>query len=112
MRFIAADLRRLARPRLQYSRPDELLLEESILGWKEYELELVRDSADDVIAVCSIENVDPVGVHTGDAITVAPAVTLTQPEYEKIREIGIQIIRAVDVANDLDADFEIGRAHV
>src|SRR5699024_9940722 len=83
---------------LQYSPKAEVLLEESILGWKEYELELVRDSSDDVIAVCSIENIDPVGVHTGDAITVAPAVTLTEPEYQKIRGIGVQIIRAVDVA--------------
>jgi len=98
MAFNADDLRRIAGQGLQYSPTAEVLLEESILGWKEYELELVRDSADDVIAVCSIENVDPVGVHTGDAITVAPAVTLTQPEYDQIREIGIQIIRAVDVA--------------
>src|SRR5690625_6318836 len=84
MAFNADDLRRIAGQGLQYSPTAEVLLEESILGWKEYELELVRDSADDVIAVCSIENIDPVGVHTGDAITVAPAVTLTQPEYEKI----------------------------
>src|SRR5690625_7713623 len=87
MAFNAEDLRRVAGQGLQYSPTAEVLLEESILGWKEYELELVRDSADDVIAVCSIEHVDPVGVHTGDAITVAPAVSLTQPEYEKIREI-------------------------
>src|SRR5699024_10771664 len=68
MAFNADDLRRIAGQGLQYSPTAEVLLEESILGWKEYELELVRDSADDVIAVCSIENVDPVGVHTGDAI--------------------------------------------
>ena len=98
MAFNEDDLRRIAGQGLQYSPTAEVLLEESILGWKEYELELVRDSSDDVIAVCSIENIDPVGVHTGDAITVAPAVTLTESEYQKIRGIGVQIIRAVDVA--------------
>ncbi|MGO1840429.1 MAG: carbamoyl-phosphate synthase large subunit, partial [Candidatus Microbacterium stercoravium] len=71
--------------------------EESILGWKEYELELMRDTADNTVVVCSIENVDPVGVHTGDSITVAPALTLTDREYQKIRDIGIDIIRAVGV---------------
>ncbi|MDF2576502.1 MAG: carbamoyl phosphate synthase large subunit, partial [Agromyces sp.] len=73
------------------------LLEESILGWKEYELELMRDTADNTVVVCSIENVDPVGVHTGDSITVAPALTLTDREYQKLRDIGIDIIRAVGV---------------
>ena len=67
----------------------EVLLEESILGWKEYELELMRDTADNTVVVCSIENVDPVGVHTGDSITVAPALTLTDREYQKLRDIGI-----------------------
>ncbi|MET0480927.1 MAG: carbamoyl-phosphate synthase large subunit, partial [Mycetocola sp.] len=75
----------------------EVLLEESILGWKEYELELMRDTADNTVVVCSIENVDPVGVHTGDSITVAPALTLTDREYQKLRDIGIDIIRAVGV---------------
>src|SRR4029450_3564158 len=70
-------------------------LEESITGWKEYELELMRDTADNTVVVCSIENVDPVGVHTGDSITVAPALTLTDREYQKLRDIGIDIIRAV-----------------
>ena len=74
-----------------------MLLEESILGWKEYELELMRDTADNTVVVCSIENVDPVGVHTGDSITVAPALTLTDREYQKLRDIGIDIIRAVGV---------------
>lgn len=74
-----------------------MLLEESILGWKEYELELMRDTADNTVVVCSIENVDPVGVHTGDSITVAPALTLTDREYQKMRDIGIDIIRAVGV---------------
>ncbi|MGB8021734.1 MAG: carbamoyl-phosphate synthase large subunit [Candidatus Nanopelagicales bacterium] len=75
----------------------EVLLEESILGWKEYELELMRDRHDNVVVVCSIENVDPMGVHTGDSITVAPALTLTDREYQHMRDIGIAIIRAVGV---------------
>ena len=74
-----------------------MLLEESILGWKEYELELMRDKADNVVVVCSIENVDPVGVHTGDSITVAPALTLTDREMQRLRDIGIAVIRAVGV---------------
>jgi carbamoyl-phosphate synthase large subunit len=75
----------------------EVLLEESILGWKEYELELMRDTADNTVVVCSIENVDPVGVHTGDSITVAPALTLTDREYQHMRDIAIDIIRLVGV---------------
>jgi carbamoyl-phosphate synthase large subunit len=75
----------------------EVLLEESILGWKEYELELMRDHADNTVVVCSIENVDPVGVHTGDSITVAPAMTLTDREYQRMRDIAIDIIRLVGV---------------
>ena len=74
-----------------------MLLEESILGWKEYELELMRDRNDNVVVVCSIENVDPMGVHTGDSITVAPALTLTDREYQHMRDVGIEIIRAVGV---------------
>ena len=91
------DLRRIAGAGLQASPTSEVLLEESILGWKEYELELMRDQADNTVVVCSIENVDPVGVHTGDSITVAPALTLTDREYQKLRDISIQIIRAVGV---------------
>ncbi|HLS24865.1 MAG TPA: carbamoyl-phosphate synthase large subunit [Beutenbergiaceae bacterium] len=91
------DLRRIVGSGLHYSPTAEVLLEESILGWKEYELELVRDSADNVVAVCSIENIDPVGVHTGDSITVAPAVTLTDQEFQKLRDVGIAIIREVGV---------------
>ncbi|MDO5712094.1 MAG: carbamoyl-phosphate synthase large subunit, partial [Micrococcales bacterium] len=75
----------------------EVLLEESILGWKEYELEVMRDRADNCVVVCSIENVDPVGVHTGDSITVAPALTLTDREYQKLRDVGLAIIREVGV---------------
>jgi len=92
-----ADLRRIAGAGLMASPTTEVLLEESILGWKEYELELMRDKADNTVVVCSIENVDPVGVHTGDSITVAPALTLTDREYQKLRDIGIDIIRAVGV---------------
>ncbi|MFL0566476.1 carbamoyl-phosphate synthase large subunit [Microbacterium sp. 179-I 1D1 NHS] len=92
-----ADLRRIGGAGLRDSPTTEVLLEESILGWKEYELELMRDTADNTVVVCSIENVDPVGVHTGDSITVAPALTLTDREYQKLRDIGIDIIRAVGV---------------
>ena len=92
-----ADLRRIAGQGLQYSPTTEVLLEESILGWKEYELEVMRDHADNVVVVCSIENLDPMGVHTGDSITVAPALTLTDREYQRLRDIGIAIIREVGV---------------
>ena len=92
-----ADLERIAGQGLADSRTTEVLLEESILGWKEYELELMRDKADNVVVVCSIENVDPVGVHTGDSITVAPALTLTDREMQRLRDIGIAVIREVGV---------------
>ncbi|PFG43253.1 carbamoyl-phosphate synthase large subunit [Isoptericola jiangsuensis] len=91
------DLRRIVGQGLHYSPTTEVLLEESILGWKEYELELMRDRNDNVVVVCSIENVDPVGVHTGDSVTVAPAMTLTDREYQKLRDIGIAVIREVGV---------------
>ena len=91
------DLRRIAGAGLQASPTTEVLLEESIIGWKEYELELMRDKHDNVVVVCSIENVDPMGVHTGDSITVAPALTLTDREYQHMRDVGIAIIRAVGV---------------
>ena len=97
MAYDEDDLRRIAGAGLAASPTTEVLLEESILGWKEYELELMRDTADNTVVVCSIENVDPVGVHTGDSITVAPALTLTDREYQNLRDIGIDIIRAVGV---------------
>jgi len=97
MAFNETDLRRIAGSGLQASPTHEVLLEESILGWKEYELELMRDRADNVVVVCSIENLDPMGVHTGDSITVAPALTLTDREYQHMRDVGIAIIRAVGV---------------
>ncbi len=78
-----AELRRIAGVGLALSPTTEVLLEESILGWKEYELEVMRDRADNVVIVCSIENLDPMGVHTGDSITVAPAMTLTDREYQR-----------------------------
>ena len=74
-----------------------MLLEESILGWKEFELELMRDRHDNVVVVCSIENIDPMGVHTGDSVTVAPAMTLTDREYQHMRDVAIAVIRAVGV---------------
>ncbi|WP_028046340.1 carbamoyl-phosphate synthase large subunit [Cellulomonas sp. URHE0023] len=91
------DLRRIVGQGLHYSPTTEVLLEESILGWKEYELELMRDKNDNVVVVCSIENLDPVGVHTGDSVTVAPALTLTDREYQRLRDIGIAVIREVGV---------------
>jgi carbamoyl-phosphate synthase large subunit len=74
-----------------------VLIEESIYGWKEFELELMRDGKDNVVVVCSIENIDPMGVHTGDSVTVAPAMTLTDREYQRMRDTAIAILRAVGV---------------
>ncbi len=93
-----SELRLIAGAGLQYSPVTEVLLEESIIGWKEYELEVMRDHKDNVVIVCSIENVDPMGVHTGDSITVAPALTLTDVEFQKLRDLAISIIREVGVA--------------
>ncbi len=93
----ADDLTRIAGDGIARSRIGEVLVEESVLGWKEYELELMRDTADNVVVVCSIENVDPMGVHTGDSITVAPAQTLTDREYQSMRNAAIRCIRAIGV---------------
>ncbi len=82
---------------LQLSPVGEVLVEESVIGWKEFELEVMRDRADNVVIICSIENVDPMGVHTGDSITVAPAQTLTDKEYQRMRDAAIAIIRAIGV---------------
>jgi carbamoyl-phosphate synthase large subunit len=92
-----AGLRRIGGAGLQASPTTEVLLEESILGWKEYELELMRDRADNVVVVCSIENIDPMGIHTGDSVTVAPALTLTDREFQRMRDIAVEVIRAVGV---------------
>ena len=83
---------------LEASPMTEVLLEESIIGWKEYELEVMRDRKDNVVIICSIENLDPMGVHTGDSITVAPAQTLTDKEYQELRDASIKIIREIGVA--------------
>jgi carbamoyl-phosphate synthase large subunit len=93
----AAQLDRMARAGLDASPVTEVLLEQSVLGWKEYELELMRDRHDNVVIVCSIENIDPMGVHTGDSVTVAPAMTLTDREYQHMRDVAIATARAVGV---------------
>lgn len=95
--YTKAELAEIAGAGLRYSPTTEVLIEESILGWKEFELEMMRDYKDNVVVVCSIENFDPMGVHTGDSITVAPALTLTDVEYQKLRNLSIEIIRAVGV---------------
>jgi len=95
--YDADELRRMAGAGLDASPTTEVLLEESILGWKEYELEVMRDGHDNTVIVCSIENLDPMGVHTGDSITVAPAMTLTDREYQAMRDMSIAVIRAVGV---------------
>ena len=95
--FNEGELRQIAGAGLRYSPTSEVLLEESIIGWKEYELEVMRDHKDNVVIVCSIENLDPMGVHTGDSITVAPAMTLTDVEYQKLRNLSMGIIREVGV---------------
>jgi carbamoyl-phosphate synthase large subunit len=91
------ELARMAGAGLDASPVTEVLLEESILGWKEFELELMRDKHDNVVVVCSIENIDPMGVHTGDSVTVAPAMTLTDREYQQMRDTAIAVLRAVGV---------------
>lgn len=82
---------------LAASPTNEILIDESIIGWKEFEMEVVRDKADNVIIICSIENVDPMGVHTGDSITVAPALTLTDKEYQRMRDASIAVLREIGV---------------
>jgi len=87
----------IARRGLELSPVHEILVEESVLGWKEFEMEVVRDTADNCIIVCSIENLDPMGVHTGDSITVAPAQTLTDKEYQRLRDASIAVLRKIGV---------------
>ena len=91
------ELKRIASEGLRLSTIGEVLIEEAIEGWKEFELELMRDKKDNVVVVCSIENVDPMGVHTGDSITVAPAMTLTDVEYQQMRDDGAKVLRAIGV---------------
>ena len=88
---------RMAMAGIEASPTDEILVDESIIGWKEYELEVMRDTADNVVIICSIENFDPMGVHTGDSITVAPAQTLTDKEYQILRDASLKIIREIGV---------------
>ena len=95
--FDEETLKQIAGAGLRHSPTSEVLIEESIIGWKEYELEVMRDKSDNVVIVCSIENIDPMGVHTGDSITVAPSLTLTDVEYQKLRDLSISIIREVGV---------------
>jgi len=91
------EFRELAARGLEFSPVHEILVEESVIGWKEFELEVMRDVADNFVVICSIENVDPMGVHTGDSITVAPALTLTDKEYQRMRDMARRIIRRVGV---------------
>ena len=91
------ELEELGARALSYSPTHEVLIEESVLGWKEFELEVMRDKADNVVIICSIENVDPMGVHTGDSITVAPQQTLSDVEYQQMRDIARKVIRAIGV---------------
>jgi Carbamoylphosphate synthase large subunit (split gene in MJ) len=92
-----AQLREIADRGLRASPVTQVLIEQSVLGWKEYELEVMRDRSDNFVVVCSIENLDPMGVHTGDSITIAPAMTLTDREYQRLREMAKIIIRTVGV---------------
>src|SRR5678809_1505239 len=91
------EFRELAGRGLDLSPVHEILVEESVIGWKEFELEVMRDVADNFVVICSIENVDPMGVHTGDSITVAPALTLTDKEYQRMRSASIAVLREIGV---------------
>ncbi|MBD3420670.1 MAG: carbamoyl-phosphate synthase large subunit [Chitinivibrionales bacterium] len=95
--FSEKEFEKTASNGLYLSRIHEILIEESVLGWKEYELEIMRDNADNVVVICSIENIDPMGVHTGDSITVAPSQTLTDRQYHTMRDAAIAIIREIGV---------------
>ncbi|MEM8785599.1 MAG: carbamoyl phosphate synthase large subunit, partial [Pseudomonadota bacterium] len=91
------EFRDIAQRALDASPATQVLVEESVLGWKEFEMEVVRDKADNCIIICSIENVDPMGIHTGDSITVAPALTLTDKEYQRMRDASIACLREIGV---------------
>jgi carbamoyl-phosphate synthase large subunit len=95
--YNAEEFETICKRGLEASPTNELLIEESLLGWKEYEMEVVRDKADNCIIVCSIENLDPMGVHTGDSITVAPAQTLTDKEYQIMRNASLAVLREIGV---------------
>jgi carbamoyl-phosphate synthase large subunit len=105
------EFREIVERGLDLSPTHEVLIEESVLGWKEYEMEVVRDVADNCIIVCSIENIDPMGVHTGDSITVAPALTLTDKEYQRMRDASIAVLREIGVeTGGSNVQFAINRA--
>ena len=124
------EYQRLVEKGLSSSPINEVLIEESLIGWKEFELEVIRDKADNVIIVCSIENIDPMGVHTGDSVTVAPAITLSDKEYQLMRNWSKLCLRTIGVeTGGSNVQFavnpdtgrciiiemnprEIGRAHV
>src|SRR3954465_15669775 len=91
------EFRELAERGVELSPVHEILVEESVIGWKEFELEVMRDVADNFVVICSIENIDPMGVHTGDSITVAPILTLSDKEYQRMRDAARRIIRRVGV---------------
>jgi len=95
--FNLEEFMELSKTGLEESPSNQILIEKSLIGWKEFELEVMRDTADNVVIVCSIENLDPMGVHTGDSITVAPAQTLTDKEYQRLRDLSLKIIREVGV---------------
>ncbi|MGF1457849.1 MAG: carbamoyl-phosphate synthase large subunit [Leptolyngbyaceae cyanobacterium] len=109
------EFERISQSGLDASPVSQIIIEQSLLGWKEFELEVMRDLADNVVIICSIENVDPMGIHTGDSITVAPAQTLTDKEYQRLRDASIRIIREIGVetggsniqfaVNPVDGDF-------
>src|SRR5207237_3875293 len=91
------EFREIVRGGLRASPAQQVLIEESVLGWKEYEMEVVRDRADNCIIVCSIENIDPMGIHTGDSVCVAPALTLTDKQYQRMRNAAIAVLREIGV---------------
>ncbi len=97
MAYNVEEFEMIAARGLECSMISEILIEESVLGWKEYELEVMRDLKDNVVIICSIENFDPMGIHTGDSITVAPAQTLTDREYQEMRDAACLIIREIGV---------------
>ena len=101
----------IVRRGLELSPVSQVLIEQSVIGWKEFELEVMRDGADNVVIVCSIENIDPMGVHTGDSITVAPAMTLTDREYQKMRDAAVKVIREIGVeAGGCNIQFAVNPA--
>jgi len=95
--YSAEDFERIVIRGLDASPNREVLIEESLIGWKEFELEVMRDKKDNAVIVCSIENIDPMGIHTGDSVTVAPAQTLTDREYQKMRDASLKVMRAIGV---------------